>query len=59
MLQAHDLEMKGAYGRSAYSACLVIIEDEDYFDRIPEASDDDIDTLDMAFGWTEISHLGW
>jgi len=57
--QAHDLEMEGACGGScACSTCHVIIESEDYYDRIPEASDDENDMLDLAFGLTETSRLG-
>jgi ferredoxin-2, mitochondrial len=39
--QANDLEMEGACGGScACSTCHVIVEDEDLFEKIPEADDD-------------------
>jgi ferredoxin len=51
--------MEGACGGScACSTCHVIVEGEDYFDRISEASDDENDMLDLAFGLTETSRLG-
>ncbi|EXJ92249.1 ferredoxin, 2Fe-2S [Capronia epimyces CBS 606.96] len=57
--QANDLEMEGACGGScACSTCHVIVEDEEIFDKIPEASDDENDMLDLAFGLTETSRLG-
>ncbi|KAF3771144.1 electron transfer protein [Cryphonectria parasitica EP155] len=57
--QAHDLEMEGACGGScACSTCHVIVEDEKYYDRIPEPDDDENDMLDLAFGLTETSRLG-
>lgn len=49
----------GACGGScACSTCHVIVTDEDYFNRIPEASDDENDMLDLAFGLTATSRLG-
>lgn len=36
----------------------MIVEDPAYFDRIPEASDEENDMLDLAFGLTETSRLG-
>ncbi|EXJ93980.1 hypothetical protein A1O1_02373 [Capronia coronata CBS 617.96] len=57
--QANDLEMEGACGGScACSTCHVIVEDEEMYDKIPEASDDENDMLDLAFGLTETSRLG-
>ncbi|KAI0835202.1 ferredoxin [Hypoxylon sp. FL0890] len=57
--QAHDLEMEGACGGScACSTCHVIVLDEDYYEKIPEPSDDENDMLDLAFGLTETSRLG-
>ena len=49
----------GACGGScACSTCHVIVTDDDYFDRIPEAGDDENDMLDLAFGLTATSRLG-
>ncbi|KAL2891065.1 Adrenodoxin -like protein, mitochondrial [Ceratocystis lukuohia] len=57
--QANDLEMEGACGGScACSTCHVIVENETYFDKIPEPDDDENDMLDLAFGLTETSRLG-
>ncbi|KAL1974752.1 hypothetical protein VTN31DRAFT_4956 [Thermomyces dupontii] len=57
--QANDLEMEGACGGScACSTCHVIVEDPDYYDRMPEPDDDENDMLDLAFGLTETSRLG-
>ena len=57
--QANDLEMEGACGGScACSTCHVIVEDPDYYDKIPEPEDDENDMLDLAFGLTETSRLG-
>ena len=32
---------------------MVSLQDQDYFDKIPEASEDELDMLDLAFGLTE------
>jgi len=57
--QANDLEMEGACGGScACSTCHVIVESEEMFDKMAEASDDENDMLDLAFGLTETSRLG-
>jgi len=45
-------------GSCACSTCHVIVESEEAFDKIPEASDDENDMLDLAFGLTETSRLG-
>ena len=37
----------------ACSTCHVIVEDQDQFDQLPEASDDENDMLDLAFGLTD------
>jgi len=57
--QANDIEMEGACeGSCTCSTCHVIVKDEDMFDKIPEADDDENDMLDLAFGLTETSRLG-
>ncbi|OAL33161.1 hypothetical protein AYO20_07643 [Fonsecaea nubica] len=57
--QANDLEMEGACGGScACSTCHVIVESDEMYDKIPEATDDENDMLDLAFGLTETSRLG-
>jgi ferredoxin len=58
---AHDneIELEGACeGSLACSTCHVIVEDEDLFKRMPEATEDELDMLDLAFGLTETSRLG-
>jgi len=57
--QTHDVDMEGACeGSCACSTCHIIVEDEDMFDKIPEADDDENDMLDLAFGLQETSRLG-
>ncbi|KUI54676.1 hypothetical protein VP1G_02140 [Cytospora mali] len=57
--QAHELEMEGACGGScACSTCHVVVQDEEYFAKMPEPDDDENDMLDLAFGLTETSRLG-
>ncbi|KAH8775997.1 putative 2 iron, 2 sulfur cluster binding protein [Hyaloscypha sp. PMI_1271] len=57
--QAHDIEMEGACeGSCSCSTCHVIVEDESMYDNMEEASDDENDMLDLAFGLTETSRLG-
>ena len=36
----------------------MIVTDDELYDRIPEADDDENDMLDLAFGLTETSRLG-
>ena len=57
---AHELgfEMEGACeGNMACSTCHVII-DKAHFDRLPEASEDEEEMLDLALGLTATSRLG-
>ncbi|OAL04254.1 ferredoxin, partial [Phaeosphaeriaceae sp. SRC1lsM3a] len=57
--QHYDLEMEGACGGScACSTCHVIVEDEEYYNKMDEPDDDENDMLDLAFGLTETSRLG-
>lgn len=57
--QDGELEMEGACGGScACSTCHVIVEDQDYYDKMEEPGDDENDMLDLAFGLTETSRLG-
>ena len=41
----------------ACSTCHIIVDPE-FYDEIPEPSDDENDMLDLAFGLTETSRLG-
>ncbi|KAF2865703.1 2Fe-2S ferredoxin-type domain-containing protein [Massariosphaeria phaeospora] len=57
--QNNDLEMEGACGGScACSTCHVIVESDEYYDKMAEPDDDENDMLDLAFGLTETSRLG-
>ncbi|PSC71313.1 adrenodoxin mitochondrial isoform B [Micractinium conductrix] len=58
---AHDneVELEGACeGSLACSTCHVIVEDQEYYDKLPEPDDDENDMLDLAFGLTDTSRLG-
>ena len=49
-----DIDLEGACeGSLACSTCHVIVDEQAYFDRLPEADDDENDMLDLAFGLTE------
>lgn len=57
---AHNssVDLEGACeGSLACSTCHVIVEKE-AFDRLPAASEDEEDMLDLAFGLTHTSRLG-
>lgn len=57
--QSNDVEMEGACeGSCSCSTCHIIVENEEFFDKIPEATDEENDMLDLAFGLTETSRLG-
>ncbi|MCI5049627.1 MAG: ferredoxin family 2Fe-2S iron-sulfur cluster binding protein [Rickettsiales bacterium] len=54
----NDIPLEGACeGSLACSTCHLVI-DEAYFDDLPEASEDEEDMLDLAFGLTHTSRLG-
>lgn len=49
-----DIDLEGACeGSLACSTCHLIVEDQAYFDKMPEPEDDENDMLDLAFGLTE------
>ena len=51
---ASDVELEGACeGSLACSTCHVIVEQQEYYDRLPEPDDDENDMLDLAFGLTD------
>eukprot|EP01120_Amphizonella_sp_Union-15-10_P017157 TRINITY_DN9454_c0_g1_i1.p1 TRINITY_DN9454_c0_g1~~TRINITY_DN9454_c0_g1_i1.p1 ORF type:complete len:168 (-),score=31.31 TRINITY_DN9454_c0_g1_i1:28-531(-) len=53
-----NIELEGACEASlACSTCHVVVDD-DHYDKIPEASDEENDMLDLAFGLTDTSRLG-
>jgi len=54
----HDIDIEGACeGSLACSTCHVIVE-SDWYDLLPEATEDEEDMLDLAFGLTKTSRLG-
>lgn len=55
---ANDIDIEGACeGSLACSTCHVVVSSEDY-ERLPEATEDEEDMLDLAFGLTPTSRLG-
>ncbi|RUS22304.1 putative 2 iron, 2 sulfur cluster binding protein [Endogone sp. FLAS-F59071] len=58
LAQRYGIELECACeGSLACSTCHVICEQE-YYDKMPEPSDEENDMLDLAFGLTETSRLG-
>ncbi|GFH06426.1 mitochondrial ferredoxin [Haematococcus lacustris] len=58
---AHDneVDLEGACeGSLACSTCHVIVENEEYYKKLPEPCEDELDMLDLAFGLSETSRLG-
>jgi 2Fe-2S ferredoxin len=54
----NDIDLEGACeGSLACSTCHVIV-DAEYYDKLPTASEDEEDMLDLAFGLTHTSRLG-
>jgi len=54
----NNVDLEGACeGSLACSTCHVIVEEE-FFDDLPEASENEEDMLDLAFGLTRTSRLG-
>jgi ferredoxin, 2Fe-2S len=55
---ANNIDIEGACeGAMACSTCHVIVEAE-WFDKLPELTEDEEDMLDLAFGLTRWSRLG-
>jgi ferredoxin len=54
----NDIDLEGACeGSLACSTCHVII-DKEFYDKLDEASEEEEDMLDLAFGLTSTSRLG-
>ena len=54
----HDVDIEGACeGSLACSTCHVIV-DPDWYELLKDATEDEEDMLDLAFGLTETSRLG-
>ncbi len=55
----NEIDLEGACeGSLACSTCHVIVEDKEFFDKLPEAEEAEEDMLDLAFGLTPTSRLG-
>ncbi|MGH6988864.1 MAG: ferredoxin family 2Fe-2S iron-sulfur cluster binding protein [Stellaceae bacterium] len=54
----HGIDIEGACeGSLACSTCHIVVE-RDWYDRLKDASEDEEDMLDLAFGVTKTSRLG-
>jgi 2Fe-2S ferredoxin len=54
----HDIDIEGACeGSLACSTCHIVVDPE-WYDLLKEASEDEEDMLDLAFGLTRTSRLG-
>jgi 2Fe-2S ferredoxin len=54
----NDIDLEGACeGSLACSTCHIVVDD-DWFDKLGEASEEEEDMLDLAFGLTHTSRLG-
>lgn len=54
----HNIDLEGACeGSLACSTCHVVVEPQ-WYDLLPDASEDEEDMLDLAFGLTKTSRLG-
>lgn len=54
----NNIDLEGACeGSLACSTCHVVV-DKEWFDILPEASEEEEDMLDLAFGLTQTSRLG-
>ena len=54
----NDIDIEGACeGSMACSTCHVVVEPE-WYDKLSEATEDEEDMLDLAFGLTATSRLG-
>lgn len=54
----NNVDLEGACeGSLACSTCHIVVEPQ-WFDLLPEASEDEQDMLDLAFGLTHTSRLG-
>ncbi len=56
---SNDVPIEGACeGSLACSTCHVVVEDKKVFKSLPEATEEEEDMLDLAFGLTRTSRLG-
>ena len=58
VVHKNEIPLEGACeGSLACSTCHVIV-DQSFYDQLPEATEDEEDMLDLAFGLTHTSRLG-
>ncbi|MDF1750410.1 MAG: ferredoxin family 2Fe-2S iron-sulfur cluster binding protein [Alphaproteobacteria bacterium] len=54
----NDVEIEAACeGSLACATCHMVVEDQDWYDRLDPPSEDEEDMLDLAFGLTKTSRL--
>ncbi len=54
----YNIDLEGACeGSLACSTCHVVVDPE-FYDQLPDATEDEEDMLDLAFGLTKTSRLG-
>jgi len=59
LAKQNNIELEGACDSSlACSTCHVIVENEKFFNKLPETTEEEEDMLDLAFGLTDKSRLG-
>jgi ferredoxin len=54
----YDVDLEGACGGALSCSTCHVIVDKAFFDKLPQASDDEEDMLDLATGLTNTSRLG-
>ncbi|QNT78134.1 ferredoxin family 2Fe-2S iron-sulfur cluster binding protein [Entomobacter blattae] len=54
----HGVDLEGACEGSLACATCHVIVDPSWYDKLPKASDDEEDMLDLAFGLEKTSRLG-
>jgi 2Fe-2S ferredoxin len=55
----NEIPLEGACeGSLACSTCHIIVEEQDRYNALPAAKEDEEDMLDLAFGLTHTSRLG-
>lgn len=55
----NEIELEGACeGSLACSTCHLVVDNEEFYRKLPEPTEDELDMLDLAFGLTETSRLG-
>ena len=56
----NNIELEGACESSLVcSTCHVIVKSKEYFDKLPEPTEEELDMLDLAYELTDNSRLGY